>query len=160
VTVVVPFPSDDIASSAVPARWARHSYLELGALVTAVPCARKHAHLVVREWGLPELADTVELVISELVTNAVRASAGLTGSRYQGQWIPGVPPIRMWLCSDGEQVLIKVWDSNDQHPVNQQPDPEAESGRGLWLVDMLTEEQGTCAIEGATGKIVWALVAR
>lgn len=158
MTVVVPVPSDDVAFMAETVRWTQHSYLELGALPTAVPCARKHARLVVGEWGLIDLADTVELVVSELVTNALHASAGLTGSRYRGQWVPGVPPIRMWLRSNDRRVLIQVWDSNDQGPVTQQPSAEAESGRGLWLVDMLSEDQGNYALEGATGKVVWASV--
>jgi two-component sensor histidine kinase len=94
----------------------------------------------------------------ELVTNALHASAGLTGSHYRGQWVPGAPPIRIWLCSDDQRVLIQVWDSNDQSPVTQQPSAEAESGRGLWLVEMLSEDQGTYLLEGTTGKVVWASV--
>jgi hypothetical protein len=47
-------------------QWARHSYLELGVLPTAVPCARGHASLVVGEWGLAAMAETIELVVSEL----------------------------------------------------------------------------------------------
>jgi anti-sigma regulatory factor (Ser/Thr protein kinase) len=49
----------------------------LGALPNAVPCARLHASLVLAEWGLKALAETAELIVSELVTNAVRASAAL-----------------------------------------------------------------------------------
>ncbi len=54
------------------------SYLELGALPTAVPCARLHARHVLREWGLNGLAPDSELLVSELVTNAVKATAGAT----------------------------------------------------------------------------------
>jgi hypothetical protein len=50
--------------------------LGLGALPSAVGCARLHARNVMYEWNLPSVADTVELVVSELVTNAVRASTG------------------------------------------------------------------------------------
>jgi len=52
------------------------SYLELGALPTAVPCARLHARQLVWEWGLDGLAESSELLVSELVTNAVQAMAG------------------------------------------------------------------------------------
>jgi hypothetical protein len=52
-----------------------HTYLELGALPTAVPCARLHVKHVLREWQMPRLADPVELVVAELVTNAMQASA-------------------------------------------------------------------------------------
>jgi hypothetical protein len=48
--------------------------LAIGALPTATPCARLHARNIACEWGLHNLADTIELVVSELVTNAVKAS--------------------------------------------------------------------------------------
>src|ERR1700735_440426 len=60
-----------------PTGWPLQSHLELGAFDTAVPCARLHARQVLWEWGLKEIAETAELVISEIVTNAVRASGGL-----------------------------------------------------------------------------------
>jgi hypothetical protein len=44
----------------------RQSHLVLGALPTAVPCARLHARLVLAEWGLKESAETAELIVSEL----------------------------------------------------------------------------------------------
>lgn len=106
-----------------------YTHLELGALPTAVPCARLHARYVLQEWNLAELADTVELIVSELVTNAVWASADLTSSTYAGQWIPGVPPVRFWLASDGEHVVVQVWDANDQVPALQHPGPDAERAR-------------------------------
>ena len=52
------------------------SYLELGALPTAVPCARLHARHVLREWRLNGPAQDSELLVSELVTNAVKGTAG------------------------------------------------------------------------------------
>jgi hypothetical protein len=48
----------------------RRTYLELGALLTASACARLHTKQLLWEWGLARLADTSELVVSELVTNA------------------------------------------------------------------------------------------
>src|SRR5262249_58411803 len=53
--------------------------LVLGALPSVVACARLHARNVMCEWDLPSVADSVELVVSELVTNAVRASTGCCG---------------------------------------------------------------------------------
>ncbi len=49
-----------------PHQWPLHSYLELGALPTAVPCARLHARHLLREWGLNGLAADAELLVSEL----------------------------------------------------------------------------------------------
>lgn len=54
--------------------WTFHSVLAIGAMPTATPCARLNARNIAREWGLHNLADTIELVVSELVTNAVKAS--------------------------------------------------------------------------------------
>lgn len=55
--------------------WPLQSYLELAALPGAVPCARLHARQVLREWGHGAMVESVELMVSEVVTNAVRASA-------------------------------------------------------------------------------------
>lgn len=138
------------------ATWPRRSYLELGALPGAVPCARAHAKHLLWEWRLDEFSQTVELVVSELVTNAQRASAGMMSSRFWGQWRPGVPPVRLWLCSDGERVLVQVWDGSDRLPEARGDDLLAESGRGLLLVETLCAEWGTCKLEGTSGKVVWA----
>ncbi|HUY45698.1 MAG TPA: ATP-binding protein [Streptosporangiaceae bacterium] len=136
--------------------WPLRSYLELSPLPTAVPCARGHARLVMAEWGLAGLADTVELIVSELVTNGLRASAGLLGSRFGGRWSPGFPPIRMWLSSDRRTVLVQVWDGNDRMPARKEPSPDAEGGRGLLVVEALSEAHGAFRPEHASGKVVWA----
>jgi anti-sigma regulatory factor (Ser/Thr protein kinase) len=137
---------------------APHTHLELGALPTAVPCARLHAKHVLREWHLDDVADTAELIVSELVTNAVRASAGLTSSEYAGRWAPGVPPVRMWLASDGENVVVQVWDASGQMPVVQHPGADVESGRGLELVEALASDWGCYTPDRSSGKIVWAVM--
>ena len=138
--------------------WPLRTFLELGALPTAVPCARLHTRQVLWEWQLSALADTAELIVSELVTNAVQASAGLTGSRRSGRWVPGVPPARLWLFSDRRRVLIQVWDGNDKLPAPQHADPDAETGRGLLLVESLSAEWGSYPPERSGGKVVWALI--
>jgi anti-sigma regulatory factor (Ser/Thr protein kinase) len=126
--------------------WPLHSRLELGALPTAVPCARLHARQVTLEWGLRDLADITELIVSELVTNAIRASRGLIS-----------PVVGLSLVSDRSCVLIRVWDGNrEQMPVRQQAGPDAEYGRGLVLVDAISAEWGS--YRRANGKVVWAMV--
>jgi anti-sigma regulatory factor (Ser/Thr protein kinase) len=141
--------------------WPLKSYLELGALPDAVPCARLHAKQLLWEWGLADYTEVVELVVSELVTNAVQASKRLVGSRYNGRWIPGVPPVRLWLRSDKQRVLIQVWDGNHRMPQRQEvEDLEAEGGRGLLLVESLGAEWGAYVVEGGTGKVVWAICAK
>lgn len=139
--------------------WPLRSYLELGALPSAVPCARLHAKHVLWEWGHDDPAETAELIVSELVTNAQRASAGLAGSRYDGCWKPGVPPLRLWLSSDEQRVLIQVWDGDHRLPEAQSVALEAESGRGLLLVESLSEEWGAFVPEQSSGKVTWAIIA-
>src|ERR1022692_4562044 len=80
--------------------WPLRSYLDLAALPNSVPRARLHARQMVREWGLGELSDNLELVVSELMTNSVRASVGLAGSWHDGRWRSGVPPVRLWHTSE------------------------------------------------------------
>lgn len=138
--------------------WELRTFLELGALPTAVPCARLHARQVLWEWHLDALSETAELIVSELVTNAVQASAGLTGSRRSGRWVPGTPPVRLQVSTDKKRVLIQVWDGNDRHPAPQQPGPDVESGRGLLLVESLSTVWGSYPPERSSGKVVWALI--
>jgi anti-sigma regulatory factor (Ser/Thr protein kinase) len=131
-------------------RYVYQSHLVLGALPSAVPCARLHTRLVLAEWDLKPLAETAELLVSELVTNAVRASAGLPARHL------GLPTVQLWLSADHERVLIEVWDADERMPVCEQPDPSAEHGRGLFLVETLSENWGTYRPAGYPGKIVWA----
>lgn len=140
------------------ADWPFQSYLELGALPSAVPCARLHARQVLWEWGVRALADPVELVVSELVTNGLQASEGLTDGRYVGCWTPGVPPLRLWLHADGRRAVIQVWDGNDKLPFRQVAGVAAESGRGLLLVEAVSTTWGSYQLEDSSGKVVWAAV--
>jgi anti-sigma regulatory factor (Ser/Thr protein kinase) len=105
---------------------------------------------VALEWGLPTLAENIELIASELVTNAVRAAehsrgAGLTTA-----------VVRLWLLSDLHCVLIRVWDGSGQMPIRRDIGPDEERGRGLMLVDHLSSEWGS--YRKVAGKVVWALI--
>ena len=139
-------------------RWPLQSHLTLGALPSAVPCARLHTRHILWEWGLQPLTDQAELIVSELITNAAHASETLTASRYAGRWAPGRPPVRLWLHGQQQRIAIQVWDANNQLPVRQAADPDAESGRGLLLVESLTDAWGYYRPQRSSGKIVWATV--
>jgi anti-sigma regulatory factor (Ser/Thr protein kinase) len=119
-----------------------------------------HARQVAWEWNLSHLAEATELVVSELVTNGLQASAGLTTSRFAGKLVVGTPPVRLWLHSDGERVLIRVWDGGDAMPARQEVDPSAESGRGLLIVESLASDWGATGLANSSGKVVWAIVAQ
>jgi hypothetical protein len=135
-----------------------HTYLELGALPTAVPCARLHVKHVLREWQMEELADAVELVVAELVTNAMQASDGLTSSQFAGHWAPGLPPVRLWLASDGQHAVVQVWDANEKLPILEDVPLDAETGRGMLLVEAIADEWGSYTPEASSGKVVWAVI--
>ena len=135
-----------LATAPFAARWPYQSLLELGALPGAVPCARLHARNVLWEWGLAAFSDSTELVVSELVTNGVRASRAMRQAA-----------VRMWLVSDRAQVVIFVWDASPQPPARADPGEDVESGRGLLLVEAVSERWGHFGYDGG-GKVVWAAV--
>ena len=113
------------------------SYLELGALPTAVPCARLHARHLAWEWGLNGLSDSIELLVSELVTNAVRYAQGKIGLR---------------LILEGG-LVCEVLDDSAALPRLRHPDDSDERGRGLQVVSQLAQRWG--ARRAASGKVVW-----
>jgi anti-sigma regulatory factor (Ser/Thr protein kinase) len=124
----------------------------LAALPTAPACARGHVRSIAYEWGLQELAETAELVTSELVTNAVQASERL---RIRADSAI-VPVIRLSLASDQISMVIRVWDGNDEMPVRHDAGPDEISGRGLMIIDSLSAYWGS--YRKANGKVVWAMV--
>lgn len=131
--------------------------LVLGALPSAVACARLHARNVMYEWDLPSIADSVELVVSELVTNAVRASTSPDGRpKYHAK--TGLPRVGLRLSSDRLHVLIEVWDQDPRMPVTKAAGPDDESGRGLMLVEALCERWDFGTSPAWDGKVVWAEV--
>jgi anti-sigma regulatory factor (Ser/Thr protein kinase) len=137
--------------------WTLQSVLAIGALPTATPCARLHARNVMCEWGLRDLAENVELVVSELVTNAVKASMDDVGRpRYTDDH--GLACVQLRLSTDGLATLVEVWDENFRLPAPTQASLDEESGRGLMLVDALTVQWGWDLSHSGRGKIVWALV--
>lgn len=84
--------------------------------------------------------DRAELLTTELVTNAVRH---------------GGPPITVELGCDGSAgMTVKVTDGNAESPLLQHADVLDESGRGVMLVDLLSDEWGVDQRPG-DGKTVW-----
>jgi len=132
--------------------WPLQTHLPLGALPSAVSCARGLVRWVALEWGLPDLADTAELLASELMTNAVQASERL---RIRAD-LAVVPVVGLWLVSDKSSLVIHVWDGNDEMPVRRNAAIDEESGRGLMLVESLSSDWG--AYRKAAGKVVWVKI--
>jgi anti-sigma regulatory factor (Ser/Thr protein kinase) len=121
------------------------SRLELGALPSAVPCARLHTKVILKEWYIGHMADDAEIIVSELTTNALKASWSVNDST----------PIALHLLASNDCLTIQVWDS-----VPAAPDPRphtiyAETGRGLEIVSLLSDRWGFYRPDTG-GKIVWA----
>jgi anti-sigma regulatory factor (Ser/Thr protein kinase) len=142
-------PSANDHDSGVTDDWPLKSSLELAAFHGAVPCARLHTRQVVWEWGFGELGNSCELIVSELVTNSVQASRAL--GRFS--------TVRLWLRSDKAKVLILVWDASPHPPAPARADLGGltDSGRGLFLVDAMSEEWSWYFPADTGGKVVWAL---
>ena len=150
-----------------PPQWPLQTRLDLGALPGAVPCARLHARLVLTEWGQAQAGDSVELIVSELMTNALRACtdpvAGRPGYDAEGRQLP----LGLRLASDRRQVLVEIWDGNLAPPVPGQTSLDGETGRGLLMVEAVSsrwgyyyparQSRGTAPDERAA-KVVWALI--
>jgi hypothetical protein len=135
------------------ADWPHISAIELRAAPASLPPARMHARTVTLGWGLQTLSENVELAVSELVTNAIEAALRAT---WRVSRLGRPVPVRLWLASDLEAVLVQVWDSSPEMPVLRQTTPDDERGRGLLLVGHICRVWGT--YRKGTGKVVWVVI--
>ena len=134
------------------AAWDRSDYLELGSFETAPGSARGHVANVLLEWRLGRLADSMRLVVSELVTNSVLATGAVS-------WSAKRPPVRVWTLGGSSSVLVLVWDAVDGAPVRREAGEADESGRGLAIVDALSARWDFYRPAAPFGgKVTWALV--
>ncbi|MCX5331594.1 MULTISPECIES: ATP-binding protein [unclassified Streptomyces] len=107
----------------------------------AVRAARTAVRGRLRDWNLDSVADITALLVSELVTNALRHATGPIGVRL-------VRPTGLV-----DVLLVEVSDPLPDLPRERVADPEDESGRGLQLVAHSSRRWGTRP--GEAGKTVW-----
>lgn len=108
----------------------------------SVPLARSWAEGWLDGSAVPEeRREAVLLVISEMVTNAVRQGDG---------------PVRVTLEGNERSLLVQVFDTGHRMPVLGESDLDSTSGRGLRLIDTVCESWGVR--ESVDGKTVWARV--
>ncbi|MGE5288286.1 MAG: ATP-binding protein [Micromonosporaceae bacterium] len=116
----------------------------------SVGVARDFTIATVQRWGTAERCDDIAIVVSELLTNAVRH--GLPScAEPRPRW-----PIRLGLLQPGPCVVCAVADPSHRAPVPKEPDYLAETGRGLHVVGALSDKWGY-TVPGDGGKVVWAM---
>ncbi|MBK0372937.1 ATP-binding protein [Streptomyces sp. RB110-1] len=131
--------------------------IELADTPNAVGLARLHAVDVLSRWGVPaEVAETARLLVSELVTNAVRhpqegeAQPSAYSSRYSARTFE-LTLEKLW-----DAVRVSVWDRDSRPPVLKKVGVEAEGGRGIFIVAVMSRSWGYHPAVGIPGKVVWA----
>jgi hypothetical protein len=129
----------------------------------SVKLARAFTEETLERWGLADLFDLAALVVSELVTNALvhgfprRAVDRCDALPYEDGY-----SIHLGLVHEGRHVVCAVTDPSDAAPIACEADQDAETGRGLYLVESFSESWGWSPLphaESRVGKVVWAVLA-
>ncbi|GHJ34660.1 ATP-binding protein [Streptomyces sp. TS71-3] len=139
---VDPASASSAASCALPPRY------------EAVREARHFTDRTLGHWKLGDRCEDVCLVVSELVTNALRHALPSDTPREDE------PPVRLHLMHWTARLVCAVRDPSAESPLATPPDAgdlAAESGRGLFLVESFSDGWGWHPLAGALhGKVVWA----
>jgi anti-sigma regulatory factor (Ser/Thr protein kinase) len=121
----------------------------LGVSAQAARAARKFTRKTLADWGLASLADDAEAIVGEFVANAVsHAVRGKTAHVQQ---------VGLRLLRRTGEVMCAVLDPSDIAPVLRMPSRTDEAGRGLQMVDALSDVWGWSPLTGR-GKAVWAIL--
>jgi anti-sigma regulatory factor (Ser/Thr protein kinase) len=114
----------------------------LSSTLEAPSQGRRYVRHRLTEAGHPELIDNATVIVSELVTNAIRAAPE--------------DPVWVALRTDGDRQILEVQDCSPVLPALEPADLMAEGGRGLRVVAALAAELGCTPVSG--GKILWAVL--
>ena len=136
----------------------RQNYTELPVHPIAVSLARRHVACVLADWGRGALIDDAHLVISELVTNGIKASDPSEEEiEAYGMLAGSYRRVRIGLHRAADGVVLEVWDCCRRPPQLCRPDAGAVGGRGLLVIDTVAITWGY-RWPKTGGKIVWAML--
>ena len=141
-------PSPDPVSAGRPGM-PRIATRALGADAGSVRTARDFTSATLHRWGTAERSQDIVIVVSELLTNALRHALPGSGDMRPGR------PIRLGLLQPGPCVLCAVADPSKLAPAPRAPGSLAETGRGLHIICALSDQWGFAPSD--TGKVVWAM---
>jgi anti-sigma regulatory factor (Ser/Thr protein kinase) len=136
------------------------SRLRLADLPNSVAWGRRHAVDVLRARRLchEDVLETIRLVVSELVSNAVRHPVGDADRPLTYAERLSVGTVELVLEAGGAVVRIAVWDRDPAPPLLRDVDVEATGGRGIFLVARMSARWGHHLCHPGEGKVAWAEV--
>ncbi|GDY80389.1 hypothetical protein SAV31267_098740 [Streptomyces avermitilis] len=140
-TMLTHRPDDDIALLIARTRALNTNQIatfNLPSHPAIVAQARQHTTTQLTTWNLTDTTFTTELIVSELVTNAIRY---------------GHPPIQLRLIHHNHTLTTEVSDTSNTTPHMRRARTYDEGGRGLLLIGQLAQRWGTR--HTPTGKTVW-----
>jgi hypothetical protein len=133
------------------------SSISLPAMASSVATARLHTRLLMDRWRLRAAVDDAELVVSEMVTNAIKATNVIPPQARYPQLYDCLEVVCLGLSLLNSGLLIEVWDPKQEPPRRREVTLDDEGGRGLLLVESLASRWGT-RWPPTGGKVVWALL--
>ena len=121
---------------------------ELDSAPASVACARRLTRDTLARWDMQHLADDAQIIASELATNAITYAVPPRAT---------LPAIIFAVHHRPGEIRFIVWDNGPGRPRHDAVGPEAETGRGLIIVDDLTGcNWGWWPTPRSGGKVVWA----
>jgi len=119
--------------------------------------ARRLTRSTLRDWGLAFLAEDAETIVGEFVANAVTHAAAAAAAAVPSQRRQAADGLGLRLLRRNGEVICAVLDPSDAAPVLKAPASAEEAGRGLQMVDALSDVWGWSPVAGR-GKAVWAVL--
>ncbi|MEU4234722.1 ATP-binding protein [Nonomuraea sp. NPDC026600] len=131
------------------------SCIPLPAMASSVATARMHTRLLMSKWHLLPVVDDAELVVSEIVTNAIKATNIIPPQTRYPDLYDRMEVVCLCFYQLAGELVVEVWDPKREPPQCRDVTLDDEGGRGLVLVEALSKRWGT-RWPPTGGKVVWA----